>query len=138
MYLSLSNLSQQGWVNIIAKKCRTCKSTFPDQISDWSYFLSVVAVPCEPSGLALDMDCEANSAMLSWDASEGAVEYFACAQSMDGEAFYCENTAASCTIEGLKCGGVYNFSVEASNGVCNSSFSPPLQAGAGKTNWYSP
>ncbi|XP_034066039.1 uncharacterized protein LOC117542456 [Gymnodraco acuticeps] len=87
-------------------------------------------VPCEPSGLAVDMDCEANSAMLSWDASEGAVEYFACAQSMDGEAFYCENTAASCTIEGLKCGGVYNFSVEASNGVCNSSFSPPLQAGA--------
>ncbi|XP_063747971.1 fibronectin type III domain-containing protein 7-like [Eleginops maclovinus] len=87
-------------------------------------------VPCEPSGLSVDMDCETNSAELSWDASEGAVEYFACAQSMDGDAFYCDNTAASCTIEGLKCGGVYNFSVEASNGICNSSFSPPLQAGA--------
>ncbi|XP_036969323.1 fibronectin isoform X2 [Acanthopagrus latus] len=42
-------------------------------------------VPCEPSGLAVDMDCETNSAILSWTASEGAVEYFGCANSTDGE-----------------------------------------------------
>ncbi|KAK9519631.1 hypothetical protein VZT92_022346 [Zoarces viviparus] len=87
-------------------------------------------VPCQPSGLAVDIDCETNSAVLSWGASEGAVEYFGCAQPMDGDALYCDSTVAFCTIDGLGCGDVYNFSVEASNGVCNSSFGAPLRAGA--------
>ncbi|XP_034386262.1 fibronectin type III domain-containing protein 7-like [Cyclopterus lumpus] len=87
-------------------------------------------VPCEPSGLAVDIDCETHSAMLSWGASEGAVEYFGCARSTDGDALYCDSTVTSCKIEGLGCGDIYNFSVEASNGVCNSSFSAPLWAGA--------
>lgn len=89
-------------------------------------------MPCEPSGLAVDLNCEANSAILSWDASEGAVEYFGCAQSTDGDMLYCNSTVPSCAIQGLECGGTYNFSVEASDGMCNSSFSAPLQAGAGK------
>nr|XP_046247875.1 uncharacterized protein LOC124060678 [Scatophagus argus] len=87
-------------------------------------------VPCEPSGLAVDIDCETNTAILSWIASEGAVEYFGYAQSTAGNALYCDSTVASCTIEGLECGDIYNFSVEASDGVCNSSFSAPLQVGA--------
>ncbi|XP_040040842.2 uncharacterized protein fndc7b [Gasterosteus aculeatus] len=88
------------------------------------------AVPCKPSALTVDIDCETNSAMLSWGASEGAVEYFGCAQSMHRDALYCNSTVPSCTIEGMGCGDIYNFSVEASNGVCNGSFSPPVQAGA--------
>ncbi|KAL7397583.1 hypothetical protein ABVT39_024505 [Epinephelus coioides] len=87
-------------------------------------------VPCEPSGLAVDIDCETNTAMLSWEASEGAVVYFGCAQPMYGDALYCDSPGPYCTIEGLECGDIYNFSVEASNGVCNSSFSVPLQEGA--------
>uniref|UniRef100_A0A8P4G5R4 Fibronectin type-III domain-containing protein n=1 Tax=Dicentrarchus labrax TaxID=13489 RepID=A0A8P4G5R4_DICLA len=87
-------------------------------------------VPCEPTGVAVVIDCETESAMLSWNAIDGAVEYFGCAQSMDGDALYCNSTDTFCTIEGLECGDIYNFSVEASNGVCNSSFSAPLQAGA--------
>lgn len=89
-------------------------------------------MPCKPSALTVDIDCETNSAMLSWGASEGAVEYFGCAQSMHRDALYCNSTVPSCTIEGMDCGDIYNFSVEASNGVCNGSFSPPVQAGAGK------
>ncbi|TMS20668.1 Fibronectin type III domain-containing protein 7 [Larimichthys crocea] len=88
------------------------------------------AVPCDPAGLTVTLDCNTNSASLSWDASQGAVEYFACAQSLDGDALYCSSTVNSCTIEGLECGDIYNFSVEASNGACNSSFSPPVEMGA--------
>ncbi|XP_074523504.1 uncharacterized protein fndc7b [Halichoeres trimaculatus] len=88
------------------------------------------SVPCEPSGLAVDMNCETNSATLVWDATEGAVEYFGYAQSLDGDALYCDNIEPFCDIEGLECGKMYNFSVEASNGVCNSSFSAPLEEGA--------
>lgn len=93
---------------------------------------SALAVPCEPSQLAVDVDCETNSAVLSWDASEGAVEYFGCAQPAVGDPLYCDSADSSCVIEGLECGAVYNFSLESSDGTCNSSFSAPLQAGAGK------
>lgn len=89
-------------------------------------------MPCQPSGLAVDIDCKTNSAILSWNASEGAVEYFGSAKSMDGGTQYCGSNVTSCTIKGLKCGDNYNFSVEASNGICNSSLSTPLKAGAGK------
>ncbi|XP_056895182.1 fibronectin-like isoform X2 [Takifugu flavidus] len=87
-------------------------------------------VPCEPSGLVVDLDCETSSATLSWDVSEGAVEYFGCAQSEGGNMLYCNSTDISCTIEGLECGEIYNFSVEASDDVCNSSFSEPVEVGA--------
>lgn len=100
----------------------------PDRCS----FLSSFLVPCEPSGLVVDVDCQTNSAILSWNESEGAVEYFGFAQPMDGDMLYCDSTSTSCIIEGLECGEMYNFSVEASNGICNSSFSAPLQDGAGK------
>ncbi|TKS74220.1 Fibronectin type III domain-containing protein 7 [Collichthys lucidus] len=92
--------------------------------------LDFQSVPCDPAGLTVTLDCNTNSASLSWDASQGAVEYFACAQSLDGDALHCSSTVNSCTIEGLECGDIYNFSVEASNGACNSSFSPPVERGA--------
>lgn len=98
----------------------------------WNSPVFALAEPCEPSGLSVDLDCETNTAILSWDVSEGAVEYFGCAQSVDGDALYCDSTVSSCVIEGLECGDIYNFSVEASDGVCNSSFSVSLQAGAGE------
>lgn len=80
----------------------------------------------------VDLDCETSSAALSWDMIEGAVEYFGCAQSEGGNMLYCNSTDISCTIEGLECGEIYNFSVEASDDVCNSSFSEPVEVGAGK------
>ncbi|XP_022610760.1 fibronectin type III domain-containing protein 7-like [Seriola dumerili] len=43
---------------------------------------------------------------------------------------HCHSTNPTCTIEGLDCGTVYNFSVQASDGTCNSSFSDPVQRGA--------
>ncbi|XP_008292889.1 uncharacterized protein fndc7b [Stegastes partitus] len=91
---------------------------------------SFKTMPCAPSGVAVDLDCETHSAMLSWYATEDAVEYFSCAQPMKGDALYCNNNTTYCIFEGLECGEIYNFSVQASNGICNSSFSPPLQAGA--------
>nr|XP_020507210.1 fibronectin type III domain-containing protein 7-like [Labrus bergylta] len=101
-----------------------------DNCSSLPHTSTFNTVPCEPSGLSVDLDCETNSAILSWNASEGAVEYLGCAQTTDGDMLYCESDVPRCTIEGLRCGEVYNFSVEASDGICNSSFSAPLQEGA--------
>lgn len=101
-------------------------------ISDRSFPLYFPSVPCEPFGLTVDTDCKTNTAFMSWIASEGDVMFYGQAQSIDGRALYCYSNVSSCTFEGLKCGDIFNFSVKASNGVCNTSFSPLLTAGAGK------
>lgn len=93
--------------------------------------LSFLSVPCAPSDVAVDIDCQTNSAFLSWNTTPGAIEYFTYAQSMKGVTFYCNSSSPSCTFRGLECGNIYNFSVRASNGICNSSVGSPLQAGAG-------
>ncbi|KAJ8274470.1 hypothetical protein COCON_G00090950 [Conger conger] len=88
------------------------------------------SVPCMPDSLSVEAECGNGSAVLSWAESEGAVEYFACAQGENGDMLYCDSTDTSCTIEGLECGAMYNFSVQASDGVCNGSFSQPQLEGA--------
>ncbi|XP_069008974.1 fibronectin type III domain-containing protein 7-like [Embiotoca jacksoni] len=86
-------------------------------------------VPCTLSGLSVVTDCQTKSAVLSWMASEGAVGYVGRAEAPERDPVYCESTSLSCTIEHLECGGLYNFSVKALDGVCMSSFSAPVQAG---------
>ncbi|XP_014901851.1 uncharacterized protein fndc7b [Poecilia latipinna] len=87
-------------------------------------------VPCAPSNLAVDIDCQTNYARLSWARTDGAVEYFSRASSAAGEAFYCDSSNTSCTLKTLQCGNNYNFTVKAFDGACNSSESKPLQEGA--------
>nr|XP_061832451.1 uncharacterized protein LOC133616849 [Nerophis lumbriciformis] len=91
---------------------------------------SFTAVPCAPSGLAVDYKCENNAAVLTWTPAEGATAYHACAKSTSGEVLSCDSANASCAIEGLRCGDTYNFSVEASDGYCNSSYGAPVENGA--------
>ncbi|KAG5847415.1 hypothetical protein ANANG_G00125810 [Anguilla anguilla] len=88
------------------------------------------SVPCMPDGLSVEAECGNGSALLTWAESEGSVEYFACAQGENGDMLYCDSMDTSCTIEGLECGALYNFSVQASDGICNGSFSQPLLEGS--------
>lgn len=93
--------------------------------------LSFFSVPCTPSDLNVDINCQTNVAVLSWNNSKGAVKYLGLAQSANGDTFNCNTTNSSCTLKPMQCGNVYNFTVKACDGICNSSFSSPLQAGAG-------
>ncbi|XP_047445276.1 mucin-4-like [Mugil cephalus] len=86
--------------------------------------------PCQPSGLSVTFDCNNQSAMLTWAPSDNAGDYYGCAQDGNGTMLYCHSTTPSCSIDSLNCGTVYNFSVQASDGACNSSFSDPVQGGA--------
>ncbi|XP_051984556.1 fibronectin type III domain-containing protein 7-like [Xyrauchen texanus] len=90
----------------------------------------VTTVPCKPNNLTLGVHCGNSSASLSWAASTGAVAYVGIAQSGNVTTVYCQSTNTSCTLQGLVCGTVYNFTVQASDGICNSSFSEPLTDGA--------
>ncbi|KAM4552488.1 fibronectin-like isoform 2-T2 [Odontesthes bonariensis] len=86
--------------------------------------------PCQPGGLSVTFHCNNQSATLTWTPSDSAEDYYGCAQAGNGDMLYCHSTHPSCTIGGLVCGTVYNFSVQASDGTCNSSFSDPVQDGA--------
>ncbi|KAE8290995.1 Fibronectin type III domain-containing protein 7 Precursor [Larimichthys crocea] len=86
--------------------------------------------PCKPVGLAVMYYCNNQSARLSWTSSDNTEDYYGCAQAANGDMLYCHSTDPTCTIQGLDCGTVYNFSVQASDGTCNSSFSDPVQSGA--------
>ncbi|XP_036412774.1 mucin-5AC-like [Colossoma macropomum] len=89
----------------------------------------ISSVPCQPTNVSVDVQCANGIAMLSWAAQTGAVQYFATAQSDNATPLYCQTTNTSCTLQGLHCGAVYNFTVQASNGPCNSSFSKTLTGG---------
>ncbi|XP_029309572.1 fibronectin type III domain-containing protein 7-like isoform X2 [Cottoperca gobio] len=86
--------------------------------------------PCEPDGFWVTSYCNNQSALLSWTPSDNAVDYYGCAQAENGDMLYCHSRNPTCTIQGLDCGTVYNFSVQASEGTCNSSFSDAVQSGA--------
>ena len=87
--------------------------------------------PCRPDGLSVTYHCSNESALLSWSPKDNAVEFFGYAQAANGDMLYCRSTNPTCTIHSLQCGTAYNFSVQASDGSCNSSFSGPVQSGAG-------
>lgn len=91
------------------------------------------AVPCQPTNLTGNIECENGSASLSWVGSTGAVAYLGLGQSENSTTIYCETTQTSCTLAGLVCGAVYNFTVQATDGTCNSSLSDPQTMGAGTT-----
>ncbi|XP_077077959.1 uncharacterized protein fndc7rs1 [Siphateles boraxobius] len=87
-------------------------------------------VPCEPTNVTANIQCGNSSASLSWVGSTGAVAYVGIAQSENATTVYCQNTGTSCTLMGLVCGTVYNFTVQATDGTCNSSLSKPQIGGA--------
>ncbi|XP_029686708.1 fibronectin type III domain-containing protein 7-like [Takifugu rubripes] len=88
--------------------------------------LTITTGPCQPNGLSVEYHCHNQSVLLSWTRRENAVVYYGYAQNGNGSKLLCQSTSTTCTIHGLDCGAAYNFSVQASDGVCNSSFSQPL------------
>ncbi|XP_056336881.1 uncharacterized protein fndc7rs1 [Danio aesculapii] len=87
-------------------------------------------VPCQPSNLTANIECENGSASLYWVGSTGAVAYMGLGQSENSTTIYCETTQTFCSLTGLVCGAVYNFTVLSTDGTCNSSLSDPQTMGA--------
>lgn len=76
--------------------------------------------------------CHNQSVLLSWAHTHNAAGYYGYAQSGSGSKLLCQSPTTSCTIQGLDCGTAYNFSVQASDGVCNSSLSQSVLDRTGK------
>lgn len=81
--------------------------------------------------MSVAVQCDTRTAILSWEESQGSLQYFTWAQTMDGHTLHCDTTGTSCSLRGLTCGTLYNFTAQASDGTCNSSLTVPVQRGAG-------
>ncbi|KAL1249579.1 hypothetical protein QQF64_020584 [Cirrhinus molitorella] len=109
-------------VSIIAS-AGNCTSQSSQQVTFYT-------VPCEPQNMIVEVQCDTRTATLSWIEGQGSLQYFTKAQTMDGHTLLCDTTSTSCSIHGLTCGTLYNFTALASDGTCNSSLTVPIQRGA--------
>lgn len=81
------------------------------------------AGPCDPNNVVAQVQCGSGAVIVSWQASAGANAYTvqAYTQSQTVPSASCVTSNTTCTFAQLQCGTVFNVSVLASDGTCNSS-----------------
>lgn len=92
--------------------------------------------PCPPGNVQANVKCQNDMAVVSWEASIGAVGYEARLRGRDGHFLTCHTNNTFCNIYGLHCGIVYYTDVMAIGQTLNSSASPTelLVAGTEHSN----
>ncbi|XP_071983673.1 uncharacterized protein [Engystomops pustulosus] len=98
--------------------------------SNTSSLMVLNTAPCLPKNTAVHVNCESNSAMLSWEGSQGAQDYVAVVKHDENFVYSCHTEGTSCIVPDLICGASYNFSVLAKDMECNSSYTTPIGFGA--------
>lgn len=92
-------------------------------------------VPCTPANISSEVDCEANSLIVSWSESSGADSYIATVQDSNGQTTTCQGTTeGSCNVTGIGCGQIYHASVVSSDGYCDSPSTPEVDTPSGRTD----
>lgn len=78
--------------------------------------------PCDPVNVTSVLQCGSNMATVSWEAAAGAVAYTVFAQEDSSQHYTsCRSSTASCQLNQLQCGKVYNLTVMAEDATCNST-----------------
>ncbi|XP_029473493.1 fibronectin type III domain-containing protein 7-like [Rhinatrema bivittatum] len=85
--------------------------------------------PCLPGNVGTQIDCETNTATLSWDGAAGAVSYTSILSGPNGELHSCNASEkdVSCSTEVLPCGQMYVVSVAAFGENCSSMASAAVE-----------
>lgn len=68
----------------------------------------------------MNFDCSIAFAVIDWEAALGAVSYTAAITAEDGQRSECSSLGLSCTLYTLKCGQIYNLTVETFGSSCSS------------------
>ncbi|OCT82972.1 hypothetical protein XELAEV_18025507mg [Xenopus laevis] len=84
------------------------------------------SVPCVPSNVQTQINCELDSATLTWDATNGALSYSATVMGPQNEEYFCQTANLLCRFPTLSCGLEYNATILAVGDTCNSDASAPL------------
>lgn len=87
-------------------------------------------MPCVPQQVTAQMVCSNDTGLVSWEEAEGVSSYVVQASGPNGHESLCNSTTASCKLPSLHCGQMYNLTVTAQDGQCDSSHAPQtLQSG---------
>ncbi|XP_073439020.1 fibronectin type III domain-containing protein 7-like [Dendrobates tinctorius] len=84
---------------------------------------ALYTVPCVPSQVQADMNCESNVVTVSWAKTVGAVNYTTVTIGPQGEQHHCQSSNTSCSFTQLSCGLRLEASVAAVGNTCTSDFS---------------
>ena len=95
-----------------------CKPQFNPIIKG---LVALLSVPCEPQNVSTELDCQNNTALVSWELSERVFLHQVTALGSDGHSISCSSSSDSCTLPSMHCGQNYNLTVTAVDDVCNSS-----------------
>ncbi|KAI7794726.1 fibronectin [Triplophysa rosa] len=87
---------------------------------------SIITAPCTPSTLSADYTCGTSTALVSWDESQGRESFYLHVEA-NGHSDNCSTTQTHCSINSLRCGHLYNVSVESVSSRCNSSDAARMQ-----------
>lgn len=87
-------------------------------------------MPCVPQQVTAQMVCTNNTGVVSWEEADGVSSYMVQAFEPSGHKTLCDSTTTNCTLPSLHCGQLYNLTVTAQDGQCNSSHAhQTLQSG---------
>uniref|UniRef100_A0A672RTY0 Fibronectin type III domain containing 7, related sequence 4 n=1 Tax=Sinocyclocheilus grahami TaxID=75366 RepID=A0A672RTY0_SINGR len=78
-------------------------------------------VPCKLQNVSAQLNCDTNSAVVSWELSDNVTRHTVQAIGSDGHRIDCTSSDHSCTLAGMRCGQSYNITVTALDGACDNS-----------------
>ncbi|XP_029687008.1 fibronectin-like [Takifugu rubripes] len=99
------------WVKALGQQYNSSDSTI----------ITLTAGPCMVSRIGAVIDCEADSALISWQPSSGAVSYITELTAASGHVTSCATNHTNCELSSMQCGEEYNVTVKAVGGTCNST-----------------
>ncbi|OCT82974.1 hypothetical protein XELAEV_18025509mg [Xenopus laevis] len=102
-----------------------------DLCSTDSLALEFHSAPCRPENVAAIINCDNNTASVTWDSAAGAQRYISNISGPNGEAHSCTTTQSTCDVSGMRCGHIYNVTVTAVNEQCSNESSVPAQLKTG-------
>ncbi|XP_029474400.1 uncharacterized protein LOC115100214 [Rhinatrema bivittatum] len=85
-----------------------------------SSFYEIQTAPCPPQQVSAQLDCSSNTAVVSWELSNGTQLYTVRAETTDGQVSWCNSTKTNCNLVDLSCGQNYTITVQGSNHECDS------------------
>ncbi|KAE8611013.1 hypothetical protein XENTR_v10012303 [Xenopus tropicalis] len=88
--------------------------------SDTTAPLTFETAPCIPQNATSTINCQDNSAVLSWSTAPGAMNYTSLVTGPNGESHTCQTNSTTCNISALTCGFTYNVTVTAFSAQCKS------------------
>uniref|UniRef100_A0A8C1BB54 Fibronectin type-III domain-containing protein n=1 Tax=Cyprinus carpio carpio TaxID=630221 RepID=A0A8C1BB54_CYPCA len=88
----------------------------------------ISTAPCDPQNITTVLQCDTNTANVTWAASAGANGYTAMATDRQQQRLAsCQSMGTSCQLTSLPCGMRLNLTVQADGTTCNSSSQPKAE-----------